>query len=208
MSRIDTPQLGEMRITFFDQIDFDCPRLTQFINRSPTLRALDKAHVQFDDRSTGVALLARCSKTLEIEILCREPDRQISSVAQVCNSLVHPLSTFEGLYIERRFDYSQLDWKNDAIENSLWLQLLLPFTAVKNLYLSKEFAPGIAAAMQELVGGGIADVLPSLQNIFVESLELSGPFQENIGQFVAARQLSDYPVAISDWGNDSKLRPW
>ena len=85
---------------------------------------------------------------------------------------------------------------NDAIENSLWLELLHPFPAVKNLYLSKDFAPGIAAALQEIVG---TEVLPSLQNIFVEGLEPSGPFQENIGQFVAARQLSGRPIAISVW---------
>jgi hypothetical protein len=47
---------------------------------------------------------------------------------------------------------------------------------VKNLYLSKEFAPGIAAALQELVGARITEVLPSLQNIFVEGLEPLGPF--------------------------------
>jgi hypothetical protein len=31
---IDTPQLGTMNITFFNQIDFDTPRLAQFINRT------------------------------------------------------------------------------------------------------------------------------------------------------------------------------
>jgi hypothetical protein len=70
---------------------------------------------------------------------------------------------------------------------------------VKNLYLRKEFVPGIAAALQELVGARITEVLPSLQNIFVEGFEPSGPLQENIGQFVAARQLSGHPIAISDW---------
>jgi hypothetical protein len=97
--------------------------------------------------------------------------------------------------------YFQLVWKNDAIENTLWLELLLPFTIVKNIYLSKEFAPDIVAALQELVGGRITEVLPSLQNIFVEGLEPSGPLQENIGQFVAARraQLSDHLIAISVW---------
>jgi hypothetical protein len=75
----------------------------------------------------------------------------------------------------------------------------LPFTAVKNLYLCREFGPGITAALQELVGARITEVLPSLQNIFVESLQPSGTFQENIGQFVAARQLSDHPITISDW---------
>ena len=39
----------------------------------------------------------------------------------------------------------------------------------------------------------------SLQNIFVEGLELSGPFQENIRQFVAARQLSDHSITTSVW---------
>jgi hypothetical protein len=114
---------------------------------------------------------------------------------------LHPLSTVEDLHIEHQ--YEQLVWKNDAVENTLWLQLLLPFTAVKNIHLSKEFAPGIAAALQELVGGGITEVLPSLQRIFVEGLEPSGPFQKSIGQFVAARQLSDHPITISVWNKDS-----
>ena len=116
---------------------------------------------------------------------------------------MHPLSAVEDLYVEH--EYSQLVWKDDAIENSLWLQLLLPFTVVKKLYLSKAFAPGIAVTLQELVGGRITDVLPSLQNIFVEELEPSGPLRENIGQFVTARQLSGHPVAVSDWDKDSDV---
>jgi hypothetical protein len=116
---------------------------------------------------------------------------------------LHPLSTVEVLYIEH--EYSQLVWKNDAIENTLWLQLLLPFTAVKDLYLSKEFAPGIAAALQDLVGARITDVLPSLQNVFMEGLEPSGPLQESIGRFVAARLLSDRPITISAWDKDSNV---
>jgi len=69
---------------------------------------------------------------------------------------------------------------------------------VKSLYLSREFAPGIGAALQELVGDRITEMLPSLQNIFVDGLEPSGPFQEDIGQFVAARQLSGHSTTISD----------
>jgi hypothetical protein len=207
VSPIDTPQLHKMDITFFTQIDFDCPRLTQFINRTPTLRTPDEAHVQFYDTSASATLRYRTSDFgndyLLINISCREPDWQLLSVEQVCNSSLPPLPTVEDLYIEHK--YSQLVWKNDAIENTLWLQLFLPFAAVKNLYLSKEFAPGIAADLKELVGGRITEVLPSLQNIFVEGLELSGPFQENIGPFVAARQLSDSPIAISDWVKDHKV---
>jgi len=201
VTRIDTPQLGRMEVTFFNQIDFDTPRLVQFINRTPTLRARDEPRVQFDDWSVSVNLRYGPSKfpfdNLQISISCRKPDWQLSSIEQVCNSSLHPLSTIEDLYIESR--YPHLVWKNDAIENTLWLQLLLPFATAKNLYLSKEFAPGIAAALQELVGGRITEVLPSLQNISVKELEPSGSFQKCIGQFVAARQHSGRPVAISVW---------
>jgi hypothetical protein len=85
-----------------------------------------------------------------IAISCREPDWQLSAIEQVCNSYSRALSTIKHLYIEHD---SKLVWKNDAIEKFLWLQLLHPFTAVKNLYLSKESAPGIAAALEDLVGG-------------------------------------------------------
>jgi hypothetical protein len=190
---IDTPHLNDMHITFFNQIDYDTPRLTQFINRTPKLGKCD-AHVEFYDNFVHVRV---SPGRLEIAISCREPDWQLSSIEQVCNSSLHPLSTVEDLYIKHQ--YSEQVWKNETIENTLWLQHLLPFAAVKNLYLSKEFAPGIAAALQELVGGRITEVLPALQNIFVKGFEPSGAFQKNIGQFVDARQLSGHLIAISDW---------
>jgi len=187
---IDAPQLGRIHIAFFNQIDFDAPQFVQFISRTPALGDYE-AHVRFDDITASVTLPSRSSR---IQISCIEPDWQLSSIAQVCNSCLPPLSMVEDLHIVHR--YSRPVWKSDAIENTLWLELLLPFPAVKNLYLSKDFAQGIAAALQEMVG---TEVLPSLQKIFVKGLEPSGPFQENIGQFIAARELSGHSITISDW---------
>jgi hypothetical protein len=204
VTHIDTPQLHYMDITFFYQHHSDTPRLTQFINCTPTLRSLDKVQVQCYDHVVDVILRSRTSEfrfdKLLISILCSEPYWQRSSV-ELCNSSLHPLSTVEHLYIE--YESS----RHSSIENTLWLELLLPFTAVKNLYLYKEFAPGIAATLRELVGDRITEVLPSLQNIFVEGLRVdpSGPFQENIAQFIAARRHSEHPIAISDWDKDSDM---
>ena len=206
VSRIDTPQLRNANITFFNQIDFDCPRLTQFINCTPALRGRDEAHVQFNHSFANFTLRHRTSQSnyndLRINISCKEQDWQLSSIEQVCNSL-SPLSWVEDLYIEHR--YSELIWKDDAIENALWLGLLRPFIMVKNLYLSKQFAPGIAAALQELVGGSITEVLPSLQNIFMEGLKPSRSFQEKIKQLSVSRRLSDHPIVISVWDNNSNI---
>ena len=195
---IDAPQLDDLFITFFNQIDFDGPRLAQFISRTPTFGACNEARVKFDNTIVSVGLRYQASEFDYgfplIRISCREPDWQLSSVAQVCNSCLPLLSRVEDLYIEHQ--YSQLVWKDDAIENTLWLELLLPFPAVKNLYLSKKFASGVVATLQEIVG---TEVLPRLQNIFVEEFEPSGPFQKNIGQFVIARQLSGHSITISVW---------
>ena len=207
MTRIDTPQLSSVNITFFNQIDFDCPRLAQFINCTPELRGQNEAHVQFRNSAATITLRSRTSKigfdNLLINISCKEPGWQLSSIEQVCNSL-RSFSSVEDLYIEHL--YSKPVWKDDAIENALWLELLLPFITVKNLYLSKEFSPGVAAALQELVGGRMTEVLPSLQNILVRGLEQSRPFNENIRQYIASRQLFDRPIAISVWHKDSKTK--
>jgi hypothetical protein len=187
VTHIDTPQLDGMHIIFLDSSNFDCPRLAQFINRTPTFRARDKAHLKFIDWNTSIALLAR-SSTLRIET------RYLSEtfVRGLFNSPLHPLSTVEVLKIEHEY------WKEESpILTTQWLQLSLQFTAVKKLYLDKKSAPAVAAALQELVGSRITEVLPSLQNVFVEALKRSGPFQKNIRQFVKARRLSGYPVAIS-----------
>jgi len=211
VTSIDAPQLDSLRIIFnFNQIDFDTPRLAQFINHTPKFRACNEVHVRFKDSVFDVRLTNRTHEsgfvTCRIEMWCREQDWQLSSIAQVCNSSLLPHSVVEDLYIERQ-RYSRLPWENDAIENTLWLELLLPFTAVKNLCLAEEFAPGIAAALQELMGGRITEILPSLQNIFVRRLEPWGPFHEQVGQFIAARRLSGHPVAISVWKDEEEIVP-
>jgi hypothetical protein len=56
-------------------------------------------------------------------------------------------------------------------DNTLWLQLLLPFTAVKNLYLFKKFAPGIAAATAVLAcpQAGLGDITVYVMSIILDA---------------------------------------
>ena len=200
VSHIDTPRLNHMGIRFFNQINFDCPRLAQFIDCTPALSAPNVAHFQFNPDAASVTL--QRITHLYISVSSRKPHWQLSSIGQVCNSALDSLSTVEVLYIENH--YTLLVWRYDAFENlnTQWLELLLPFTAVKKLYIFREFAPGVAAALKDL-GDRITEVLPSLQNIFVHKLEPqeSRHFQENIEQFVAARKLCNRPIAVSVWDN-------
>ena len=49
--------------------------------------------------------------------------------------------------------------------------MLRPLATVGNLHLSEEVALRIVPALKELVEGGTTEVLPALQNIFLERLE-------------------------------------
>ena len=204
VARIDAPQLETLEITFFNQIVFDTPQFIQFISRSPTLEAFEKAHVRFIDGTSRVRLSSQTPGygVLGVQIQCMELDWQVSSMEQVCTSCLPPLSTLEDLYICERPN-SQPVWQ-DNIENALWLELLQPFTGVKNLYLSGNFASRIMPALQELVGGRSMEVLPTLQNIYLEELRPSGAVQACIQQFVAARQVANCPIAVSHWDNSQE----
>ena len=81
----------------------------------------------------------------------------------------------------------------------LWLDLLRPFVAVKNLYLSREYVPRIEPALQELVGVRTTEVLPTLENIFLigfQPYEYYYYVHKGIDRFVAARRLASHPVAV------------
>ena len=197
VARIDAPQLKKLHITFFNDDVFDAPQFIQFISRTPTLKAVENAHVVFGGRKAIINSSYRC----EVGISCRELDWQVSSLEQLCASHLPPLSTLEDLYIYECLYGEQPDWQ-DNIENTLWLDLLHRFTTVKNLYLSEEFAPRIVAALQELVGGRTTEVLPTLQNIFLEEVEPGGRVQEDIGKIVAARQVSGHTITVSYWKRD------
>ena len=208
VAQIDAPLLDKLNIIFSNQLIFDTPQITQFINRTPKFKAHDKAKIDFSDWSVRVNILPRIfDTTLELGIRCRQSDWQLSSLAQVCSSSFPQafIPAVEHLYITDEFPKPH--WQED-MESNQFLELFHPFTGVKYLYLSQEFGLRIAPALQELVEEGVTEVLPALQTIFLqEPLPSSGPIQEILGQFVAARRVACHPVALSLWDRQHAIYP-
>ena len=198
MARIDAPLLDNLDITLFHQLIFHAPQLTQLISRIPKFKAHVTAHLILSNVDASVTAF---DERLRFEIICSQSDRRLPSLTQICSS-VFPRAVIlavEHLFIlECEFARSPLHWQDD-VENNQWLELFQPFTAVKHLYISSEFTPRIVLFLQDLVEERVAEVLPALQNVFLEETLLSGPVQEAIGQFIGARQLAGHPVAISRW---------
>ena len=213
VARIDAPQIRELGMSFFHQPIFDTPRLAQFISRGCRKQkdgARNEAHVIFSDQNVTVLLPQQFAERLELAVLCKHSDWQLSALAQVCNSSFPQASILavQSLYIrDQESSHSQLHWQY-GIENNQWLELLHPFTGVNQLFLSREFAPRIAPALQELVGGRTNEVLPTLQSISWEGLQPSGVVPGIIQKFVTARHLSDHPVAVIPWENQLRRMWW
>ena len=198
VARIDAPRLNKLDITFFNDIVFDTPQFVQFIGHTPMLKGLKNARVTFEDGTATVSLSSQIytrDAELGVTIPCRELDWQVSSMEQVCTSCLPPLLNLEHLYIYENPRWRQ-HWQ-DNIENALWLELLHPFTSVKNLSLSKDIARRIVPAIQELVGDRATEVLPTLLFFFLEERQSSGPVPEGIQQVVAVRQAASRPIAVS-----------
>ena len=204
VARIDAPLLDRLEITLSPQLNFHTPQFARFIGRTPNLMAYDEAHVVFTTYNAELQL-ARY-RGLRLEIHCDQSDWQLSMLAQLCTSSLPLISSLEHLYIhEYEIIFFQPRWEDD-IENIQWLELLHPFTTVKALYLSRDITSRIAPALEELVGERVAEVLPALQSLFLEELKPSEPVQKAIDKFVATRQLSNRPIAISHW--NGKPSPW
>ena len=79
-------------------------------------------------------------------------------------------------------------WKADT--EAQWVELLDPFTALKNLYLTSNLARHVCDALVGLSGVRATEMLPALRNLFVQEFQLWKGFEDVTMPFVAARQLS------------------
>ena len=204
VARIDAPLLNSISIEFFGEPMFDTVQLVQLIKRAPKFNAFKEARVIFFNSKVEVTISNPLpSQSIMLGIECRQSNLQLSSLAQVCGPSLLPLPTVEHLYIyENRFLLFPPPWKDDEITQ--WLALFQQFTALKNLYLSNDLAPRIMPMFRNLVGERVAEVLPALQNIFLQDLQLSsGPVLKAIRQFVKARKLSGHPVTVHHWNLSS-----
>ncbi len=138
LARIDAPRLNVMYITFSYHITFDTRRLFQFISRSPTLTTPEKSYIDFDSKLIVVRFPSP-SQTSDADLLTVEIQYAgLPQLVRLCASSfkLPPVSTLEDLYIHHSYT-PRPNWQDYIFFNRLWLELVQPFAAVKNLYLSE-----------------------------------------------------------------------
>jgi hypothetical protein len=203
VASIDVPLLDTMSLSFFKRDTHNTPQLFNFISYTNQLRSPHRVDAVFYDHTIKVKLYLQTDLTpnsvLDLEILYQDPNRRLSSLAQLCQSL-SSLSTLERLDIRRGIfdDDSALPYN---IENAGWLKLLRRFAGVKNLHITKPLGLPVMSALAVLAGDGVT-VLPALQNIFLEGLQPSGSLRDNVDQLIATRQS----ISVDHWDRWQDMR--
>jgi len=216
MAQIDAPHLENLFITFFEPtvLIVVVPQLHRFIIQIEAFKTFRHAKVFGGYDSMACTLSSRgdqveSSVQLSLKICCRRVDWQLLSLAQVCSWSLSPISVVEELEVEVRSLSSSRPRGNDIMmepESTQWLELLGPFTAVKNLTLSPGITSRVCRALKEITEERITEVLPALQNLFLYDGYPLESSRKAIKIFVAARRRSGHLLCVHSgpWGGRRK----
>ena len=202
MARIDTPRLQFFEITYFNQLAFCVPQLSRFIGRAENSEIAQSRHAQvrFHINKVCLELRLNCeeddhlSSHLILRISCKRLDWQVSHLAQILGQSPTMVSSVDHLSIDEIDLHLEPGWEGN-IDDTDWLQLLRPFTAVKTLRGSKQLAGPIALALDTVNGDRVTEELPSLDLLLLEDQPV-----RTVEQFITVRQLSGRTVTFANPG--------
>ena len=188
LAQIDAPILQTLSVTSSDR-DVHIPQLLRFVDCAERLGPPIRAMVEFDIEM--VLLKFMPSDSFELAIICDNLAGQILSMAQVCRELLPLLARVERLDLH----CNRLPPSTESVNPRHWLELFQSFVNSQDLYVSRKVWPQVAPALRGLTGESAVEVLPQLRTLFLEELEEFEQVWESIESFIAARRLSDQPVA-------------
>ena len=197
LSGISTPLLEHLLVDFFDQRTFDTPQLSRFIRRTEMQRSHTRATIHSSLSGIAITLTQPgAPQRLWLRILCKQLNRQIPSMAEVCDRLFPTLADVEQLEIGATgASFQDGQGEMDRIHLGV-LELFRPFRNVKRLCVTDGSLSLVAGALR-LVSEELAMVaLPELQEIQTKKQVEITLAQRSLAPFIAARQRSTHPVVV------------
>jgi hypothetical protein len=192
--RIATPRLEQLQFQFFNQLTFSVPHLQQFVNATETLR-FDSAAFTFSDRYVdAVVYLHGETKiyTIGMVVFCWHLDWQVSSVAQVSNSLSQIFSAVERLDLQLK-EHNRSSEEHNEVDRTEWRKLLRPFRNVKTLRIGNKLVQDLSRCLQSEDGELPLELLPELQEL---TCSREGDIGGAFTSFIDARQNAGRPVTL------------
>ncbi|KAH9964044.1 hypothetical protein BGW80DRAFT_1255188 [Lactifluus volemus] len=204
-ARFDAPLLDDLLIVLFDQVVFDIPQtarlcscyLDSFNAYSLTLtfQFRDTTIITFPSDTTHHSVFSP-SKSVYLYIMSKDKGRQVLYVAHICGQIPPLRSGVKSLII--KCDSHTEIMIDDPTQ---WLQLFHSFPSLQSLQISVALEQSIASALErpteESLAAADSEVFPSLHSLSIVGNQSGETVQPPIQSFVAARQHSGRPVAVS-----------
>jgi hypothetical protein len=193
--RVTTPCLEKLNIGFYNQLTFSVPRLLQFINTTANLR-FDIAEFSFYDDRVYVEVCpaedVKMKTAFTINVDCWHLDWQVSSIAQIYNSLSHLFSGVEHLTLEYEVHRFSSEEHNE-VDCTEWRKLLRSFRNVKTLRIGDGLVEQLSRCLELEDGELPLELLPELQEL---TYSRSGDTGDAFTSFIDARQIAGHPVTV------------
>jgi hypothetical protein len=195
--QITTPRLEKFDIDFFNQLTFSVPRLVQFLNTSYATENLrfDSARFWFEDERVAAKVYTTSGEAkidAFINVGCWHLDWQVSSMAQIFNSLSHLFSAVDHLTLKHKVHRLSSEDHN-AVDHTEWRKLLGSFGNTKTLWVSSGLVEQLSRCLELEDGELPLELLPELQEL---TYSVSGNTGDAFTPFVNARQNADRAVTL------------
>jgi hypothetical protein len=192
--RITTPLLEKLEISFFKQLTFSVPRLLHFMNTTENLRFYS-AKFDFSDKMVDVEVYPHGEAKLyafSVGVDCWHLDWQVSSAAQIFNSLRQVFSAVEHLTLEHKV-HSQSSGELNEVDRAEWRKLLGSFSNVKTLRIDKGLVDELSRSLNLDDGELPLELLPELQELTYSG---SGDTGDVFTSFIDSRQNAGRPITL------------
>ncbi|KAH9037998.1 hypothetical protein EDB83DRAFT_2524575 [Lactarius deliciosus] len=169
MTRVDTPQLDSIDITYADYFHFRATELSKFIERSP-IKPSSFAHGRISFEYDGISFylyrkINPDERTVAIKVSsCEGIHEEVCDMARVLNQTSAMLSDVVHLEITIDEDRTS-ELERDYMYYIEWLELFRPFPTVKKLRIHKELAESIVHVLKGQTEEADTQVLPALKSI-------------------------------------------
>jgi hypothetical protein len=192
--RITTPRLEKLDIRFFKQLTFSIPHVLHFMRTTENL-TFDRAKFEFsrDDVHVEVYPREETEYTLSAYVLCWHLDWQVSSVAQIFNSLGQIFSTVEHLTLEHEV-HTRSSEEHNEVDRTEWRKLLGSFSNVKTLRVDNGLIKELSRSLRLDDGDDPLELLPELQELTYSG---SGNAGDAFASFIDARQNAGRTVVLT-----------
>ena len=193
--QITAPRLEKLGVQFFKQLTFSVPRLLQFINTAENLR-FDSANFEFSDDVVYVDVFPPDEAemyALRLAVHCYHLDWQLSSVAQIFDSLSQISFTVEHLTFQHD-THSHSSEEHNEVDRTEWRKLFRSFSNVKTLGVDNGLVEELSRCLQLDDGELPLELLPELQELIYSG---SGDAGDVFTAFVDARQNAGRPVTLT-----------